>query len=68
MHHYSLAALITNDLDSLVHRIEALPPHPQHTEALNLVQKAKQAVSMAQLDIHHSEMRARFAAIDAAAD
>jgi hypothetical protein len=37
----SQAAIIINDLDSLVHRIEALEAHLGRTDALTSVQQAK---------------------------
>lgn len=40
----SQAAVIANDLDSMRHRIEALPAHPAYTDALNAVTKAMEAV------------------------
>jgi len=66
MHPDSQAAIIANDLDSLVHRIEALPAHPENTAALNAVQAARQAINKARADLHQSAMRERFAASDAA--
>lgn len=65
MNHDREAAIIANDLDSLVHRIESLPPHPSYTEALTAVQQAKQAISEGRVDLHQRDMRERFAAIDA---
>ncbi|SFS42286.1 hypothetical protein [Brevundimonas viscosa] len=65
MHHQSLAAIIANDLNSLAHRIEALPAHPNYTAALNAVQEAEAAVKSAAVDLHQSEMRERFARADA---
>lgn len=62
MDHDSQAAIIANDLDSLVHRIEALPPHPRYTDALNAVQAAKQAVIDGRVGLHQRGMRERFAA------
>jgi hypothetical protein len=58
----SEAAVIQNDLDSLVHRIEALPGHPEYTEAVLAVQKARDAVNAGRTALHHAGMRARFAA------
>ena len=66
MNKFSQAAILVNDLDSMVHRIEALDAHPRLTDALNAVHAAKKAVAEARADIHQSEMRARFAAMDAA--
>ncbi|GJK94537.1 hypothetical protein TUM17568_57430 [Klebsiella oxytoca] len=61
----ALAAIIANDLDSLIHRIEALPAHPRFTDALNAVHAAKKAVSEGRVEVHHQGMRERFAASDA---
>lgn len=65
MHHQSEAAIIVNDLNSLVHRIEALPAHPKYTEALNAVQEAETAMRLGRSDLHDREMRDRFAKMDA---
>lgn len=65
MNHQSEAAVIANDLDSMVHRIEALPPHPQYTAALNAVQAARDAVKEGAIDLHQRSMRERFAKADA---
>lgn len=61
----SQAAMIANDLDSLVHRIEALPASPRYTEALLAVQSAKNAISAGRSELHQLAMRQRFAAEDA---
>lgn len=66
MHHDSQSAVLANDLDSMVHRIEALPAHPRNTDALNLVTEAKRAITEARIEVHQREMKARFAALDAA--
>jgi hypothetical protein len=55
------AAIIINDLDSLVHRIEGLQAHPRYTDAMVAVQAAKIAMTEGRGDLHQSEMRARFA-------
>ena len=65
MHHQSEAAIIANDLDSLVHRIEALPAHLQYTAALNAVQEARAAIVSGRADLHERDMKARFAAAGA---
>jgi hypothetical protein len=62
----SEAAVIINDLDSLVHRIEGLQAHPRYTDALVAVQAAKQAVLDGRGDIHQTAMRERFAEMDKA--
>lgn len=65
MHADSQAAIIANDLDSLIHRIEALPASPRYTEALLAVQGAKNAISAGRSEMHQFAMRQRFAAEDA---
>ncbi len=60
------AMIVVNDLDSLVYRIEALGAHPQYTDALNAVQKARDSVKAAAIDLHQRDMRERFAKMDAA--
>jgi hypothetical protein len=60
---YREAAIIINDLDSMVHRIEALQAHPRYTEALVAVQEAKKALQSGLTDIHQSDLRKRFSAI-----
>lgn len=59
MHHQSEAAVIANDLDSLIHRIEALPANPGYTDALNAVQEAKAAILSGRAELHEREMRQR---------
>jgi hypothetical protein len=66
MDHDQQAAVIANDLDSLIHRIEALPAHPGYTDALNAVAEAKAAVVSARVELHQRAMRERFAKADAA--
>jgi hypothetical protein len=61
MHHQSQAAIIANDLDSMVHRIEALPAHTSYTEALMAIQKAKVAILNGASDLHQRDVRERFA-------
>ncbi|PZU13803.1 MAG: hypothetical protein DI606_04355 [Sphingobium sp.] len=53
------AAILINDLDSMVLRIEALSAHPQYTTALCAVQQAKAALITGRSEIHAREMRAR---------
>lgn len=55
----SQAAIIANDLDSLVHRIEALPAHPEYTNALMAVQAAKKAISDGRTALHQESTMAR---------
>jgi hypothetical protein len=54
------AAVIINDLDSLVHRIETLQAHPEYTTALAAVQAAKAAITRGRANIHNVEMERRF--------
>jgi len=65
MHHLSQAAVVANDLNSLAHRIEALPPHPDYSRAVSAVQAAEAAVRAASTELHHRAMAERFAKADA---
>lgn len=47
----SQAAVIVNDLDSLVHRIRALPFHPDYEAAIEFVSNAKLGVDHARKDL-----------------
>jgi predicted aspartyl protease len=58
------AAIIINDLASMVMRIEMLQAHPRYTDALNAVQAAKTAMTDGSIDLHQRAMRERFAAMD----
>lgn len=53
MHVYSEASIIINDLDSLIHRIEALPAQAYYTDALTSVVAAKKAMSEGRQALHH---------------
>ena len=53
------AAIIANDLDSLIHRIESLPAHPEYTNALVAVQQAKEAIVRGRSGIHQAGLRRR---------
>lgn len=53
------AAIIANDLDSMVHRIEMLEAHPGYTRALAMILEARDAVKNARSDIHHNKMKER---------
>lgn len=53
-------AIIINDLDSLVHRIEALRAHPSLTDALAAVVKAKGSMESARIEIHHADLMKRY--------
>jgi hypothetical protein len=55
------AAIIINDLDSLVHRIEGLQAHTRYTDALMAVHSAKQAIIDGRTDIHQAGVRERHA-------
>jgi hypothetical protein len=57
----SEAAIIANDLSSMVHRIEALQANPHYTNALLLIQKAYTEMSDGRSEIHQENMRKRFA-------
>lgn len=50
------AKCISNDLDSLVQRIEALAAHADYTTALTCVIAAKEAIDRGRIDIHHRTM------------
>lgn len=65
MNTHSQAAVIANDLDSLHHRIEALPAHPKYTDALNAVALARDCVKAGSIDLHQRDMKERFAKMDA---
>lgn len=60
MHADRQAAILVNDLDSMVHRIEELPAHPLYTDALNHIHAAKAAIHAGRIDIHHTLMVQRF--------
>jgi hypothetical protein len=60
----SEAAVIINDLDNLVHHIEALQANVHYTDALIFVQHAKEAMRQGRGEIHQQEMKERFAAMD----
>jgi hypothetical protein len=60
----SEAAIIANDLDSLLHRIEALQPHPKYTEAVSAVMQARLAINAGRQAIHQKAMGDRFAEMD----
>lgn len=53
------AALIANDLDSLIHRVESLPAHAKYTSALEHVCQAKLDVQEGMADLHQAAMRER---------
>lgn len=61
----SEAAIIINDLDNMVHRIEGLQAHPEYTNALIAVQAAKQSMVMGRGALHQHAMKERFAKLDA---
>lgn len=64
VHRQAQAAIIANDLDSLVHRIEGLEANPRYTNALTAVQKAKEEMLAGRAEIHQENMRRRFAEAD----
>ncbi len=53
-------AVLVNDLDSMIHRIEGLPAHPGLTDALDAVQEAKASVTTARTGLHHAALAKRF--------
>lgn len=57
---HQASQILINDLESMTHRIEALPAHPKLTEALGAVQDAERLVREAMTDLHHAEMRRQF--------
>jgi len=52
------AAIILNDLDSILRRIESLPSHVRYTEAKNLVNDAMIAMTLGRIDLHQQAMQA----------
>lgn len=54
------AAIIANDLSSLVHRIEMLQAHPLYTDAMLLVQQAHLKITDGRTAIHQADMAARY--------
>ncbi len=52
-------AVLVNDLDSMIHRIESLPAHPDLTDALIAITQAKASVTTARAALHQREMRER---------
>lgn len=53
------AAILINELDSMVHYIESLPAHPRYTDALMAVQAARQAMINGRLDLHQRGIKER---------
>ena len=53
-------AVLVNDLDSMVHRIEGLPAHPGLTDALTAVQEAKASVTTARAELHQEALTKRY--------
>lgn len=60
MHIDSTTLILTNDLDSMVARIEDLPAHPALTKALTAVLEAKAAVGTFRTEMHQERMKERF--------
>lgn len=58
----SQAAVLANDLDSMIHRIEALPAHPSYTDALCAVQAAKAAIESGRSALHQAAVCKRHGA------
>jgi len=59
MHADWAAAIIANDLDSMILRIEALPASPYYTQALCAVQTAKAKIIAGRSDLHRQDMARR---------
>ncbi len=55
------AAIILNDLSSLVHRVEMLQANPHYTNAGLLIQKAYLEIGEGRTEIHQAEISRRFA-------
>lgn len=53
------AAIIANDLDSMLHRIEALQAHPSYTDAAGAVMQAKMAINAGRQAIHLADQSRR---------
>jgi hypothetical protein len=64
MHPDKQAAVLINEVDSMIHYIEALPAHPAYTDALIAIEQAKQKLVEGRMDLHQTAMRERFAQMD----
>lgn len=53
------AAVIANDLDSMLHRIESLQSHPSYTVAVEAVTRAKMAINAGRQAIHAADQARR---------
>jgi len=60
MDHFREATVLANDLDSMLHRIEALPPHPRYTDAHNAIVLAHAAVLDGLTGLHQADIVARY--------
>ena len=60
MHYQIEMNILANDLDSIFHRIEALPAHELLTTAGELIEQAKEALKEAQGDLHQRDIRERY--------
>lgn len=58
------AAVIANDLDSMLHRIESLQANPKYTEAAALVMQARLAVNAGRQELHLKGMAQRFGKVE----
>ena len=58
------AAVIANDLDSMMHRIEALQAHPKYTEAVSLVMQARLAMIAGRQELHLKLMAQRHGQVE----
>lgn len=54
------AEIAANDLNSMIHRIEALPAHRLMTDALEAVRDAEKALREATVELHQIEIGARY--------
>jgi hypothetical protein len=58
------AAVIANDLDSMMHRIESLQANPKYTEASMLVMQARMAVNAGRQELHQKAMAQRHGQVE----
>ena len=56
----SEAAIIANDLRSMVFRIEMLQAHPSYTNAVMLVQKAYLEINAGRAEVHQAALHERY--------
>ena len=53
------AAILCNDLDNIVHRIEDLPADEGYTKAQTLVEEAREIIEKTRVRRHHADMAER---------